>query len=200
MVEGGQARLAVECDGDHWHGADRYEADMQRQRDLERCGWKFFSVRESAFYSNKDNALARLWVALEERGILSNSRRMDSAPDIDLESPVAEDEDETDDEHESSNESEADFRTSSRRPDEITSSEIQDAILRVLSSCPNQSCTIHSLASRVLKEVGVLTRGKPREEFEKRTMRNVSILEKHGSIETYKAKNRRLRLLSQGTA
>ncbi|MDF0677546.1 MAG: AAA domain-containing protein [Nitrospira sp.] len=200
VVEGGQARLAVECDGDHWHGADRYEADMQRQRDLERCGWKFFSVRESAFYSNKDNALARLWVALEERGILSNSRRMDSAPDIDLESPVAEDEDETDDEHESSNESEADFRTSSRRPDEITSSEIQDAILRVLSSCPNQSCTIHSLASRVLKEVGVLTRGKPREEFEKRTMRNVSILEKHGSIETYKAKNRRLRLLSQGTA
>ncbi len=58
VVEGGQARLAVECDGDNWHGADRYEADMQRQRQLERCGWAFFRVRESAFYSNRDDALA----------------------------------------------------------------------------------------------------------------------------------------------
>jgi len=38
VVEGGQARLAVECDDDSWHGADQYEADMQRQRQLERCG------------------------------------------------------------------------------------------------------------------------------------------------------------------
>ena len=44
VVEGGQSRLAVECDGDEWHGADRYEADMQRQRMLERCGWEFFRV------------------------------------------------------------------------------------------------------------------------------------------------------------
>lgn len=69
VVEGGQARLAVECDGDTWHGADRYEHDMQRQRQLERCGWEFFRVRESAFYSNKVNALKGLWDALEERGI-----------------------------------------------------------------------------------------------------------------------------------
>jgi hypothetical protein len=61
--------LAVECDGDEWHGADRYEADMQRQRMLERCGWQFFRIRESAFYSNKETALEGLWRALEERGI-----------------------------------------------------------------------------------------------------------------------------------
>jgi very-short-patch-repair endonuclease len=73
VVEGGQARLAVECDGDNWHGADRYEADMQRQRQLERCGWEFFRVRESVFYSNKDNALAGLWQALEERDIFARS-------------------------------------------------------------------------------------------------------------------------------
>lgn len=75
VVEGGQARLAIECDGDNWHGADRYEADMQRQRQLERCGWEFFRVRESAFYSNKDGALAVLWQALEERDIFPGSRR-----------------------------------------------------------------------------------------------------------------------------
>ena len=69
VVEGGQARLAVECDGDNWHGADRYEDDMQRQRQLERCGWEFFRVRESGFYSNKVDALKGLWDALEERGI-----------------------------------------------------------------------------------------------------------------------------------
>ena len=74
VVEGGQARLAVECDGDYWHGADRYEADMQRQRQLERCGWEFFRVREAAFYSNKENALVGLWQALEERGIHSRSK------------------------------------------------------------------------------------------------------------------------------
>jgi len=69
VVEGGHARLAVECDGDQWHGADRYEEDMQRQRQLERCGWEFFRVRESAFYADKDAALRNLWSILEERGI-----------------------------------------------------------------------------------------------------------------------------------
>lgn len=73
VVEGGQARLAVECDGDSWHGADRYEADMQRQRQLERCGWEFFRVRESAFYASRENAMNGLWQALEERGILPES-------------------------------------------------------------------------------------------------------------------------------
>jgi len=69
VVEGGHARLAVECDGDHWHGADRYDDDMQRQRQLERCGWEFVHVRESAFYSNKLAALEQIWRALEERDI-----------------------------------------------------------------------------------------------------------------------------------
>ncbi|HPC60169.1 MAG TPA: DUF559 domain-containing protein, partial [Verrucomicrobiota bacterium] len=80
VVEGGQTRLAVECDGDNWHGADRYEEDMQRQRQLERCGWEFFRVRESAFYSNKDGALAGLWHALEERGIFPQNGSLSPPP------------------------------------------------------------------------------------------------------------------------
>jgi len=74
VVEGGKARLAVECDGDNWHGPDRYEADMQRQRQLERCGWEFFRVRESAFYSNRESALRGLWPALKERCIFPLGR------------------------------------------------------------------------------------------------------------------------------
>ncbi len=209
VVEGGQARLAVECDGDNWHGADRYEADMERQRQLERCGWEFFSVRESAFYSNKENALAGLWRALEDRDIFPGSRCGNAPPKDDLNEKsfdefngdIAEDDDGAyDDEDDSSDNSGNDVSPSGRRPEEITAAEIQDAILRVLARCPNQSCTLHSLTSRVLKKVGVLTRGKPREEFERRTMRSVSILEKRGHIETYKAKNRRLRRISKETA
>jgi len=69
VVEGGQARMAVECDGDAFHGAEQYEDDMLRQRVLERCGWVFFRVRSSSFYANKESSLEGLWRMLEERGI-----------------------------------------------------------------------------------------------------------------------------------
>ena len=87
VVEGGQARLAVECDGDKWHGADRYEADMQRQRQLERCGWEFFRVREAAFYANQNSALVGLWHALEERGIHVLSSQGNRLPECEEAAP-----------------------------------------------------------------------------------------------------------------
>ena len=41
VVEGhNDTRLAIECDGDRYHGADRWEADIHRQRILERVGWQ----------------------------------------------------------------------------------------------------------------------------------------------------------------
>ena len=43
VVEGQQdARIAIECDGDRYHGIDRWEEDMNRQRTLERAGWRFW--------------------------------------------------------------------------------------------------------------------------------------------------------------
>lgn len=204
VVEDGQARLAIECDGDNWHGADRYESDMQRQRQLERCGWEFFRVRESAFYSNKEYALAGLWQALEDRGIFSCSRCGNTSPENDFEeddfnefdSETAEDDDSVyDDKDDSASDSDNSGSPSGRRAKEISAAEIQDAILSALSKCPNHSCTLHSVTSRVLKEVGVLTRGNPRLEFKRRVMRGVDSLEKRGSIEKYKAKNQRIRLI-----
>ncbi len=209
VVEGGHARLAIECDGDNWHGADRYEADMQRQRQLERCGWEFFRVRESAFYSNKDNALAILWKALDERNIFAGSRCGNAPPDDDLkgedfnesDGDTAEDDYSAYDEEDcSSGDLENGSSPSGRRAEEITAEEIREAILSALAKCPNWSCTLHSLTARVLKELCVLTRGKPRESFERRTMQCVSMLEKGGRIESYKAKNRRLRLVPQERA
>lgn len=64
VVVGDKTRLAVECDGDAWHGPEAYERDLARQRDLERCGWRFFRIRESEFYADRPAVLARLWDTL----------------------------------------------------------------------------------------------------------------------------------------
>lgn len=73
VVEGYQSRLALECDGDRWHGADRYEADLDRQRKLERSGWTFARVRGSAFYTNSDAAMSHVWKHLADLGISAPS-------------------------------------------------------------------------------------------------------------------------------
>ena len=69
VVQGLDGSLAVECDGDAWHGPDRYEADVARQRDLERCGWEFWRVREGVFRLDPDEALSALWKTLERRRV-----------------------------------------------------------------------------------------------------------------------------------
>lgn len=69
VVEGRQARLAVECDGERWHGPDRWHADHARQRVLERAGWTFERIRGSAFYRDRDAALQPLWARLADLGI-----------------------------------------------------------------------------------------------------------------------------------
>lgn len=70
VVTGAQGRLAVECDGDHWHDrrADQL-ADIHRELELSRAGWRFWRVRESELYLDQEAALASLWDTLEARGI-----------------------------------------------------------------------------------------------------------------------------------
>jgi len=69
VVEGMQGRLAVECDGEKWHGPERYEQDMARQRDLERAGWRFVRIRGGDFYRDPDRATEPLWGELDRLGI-----------------------------------------------------------------------------------------------------------------------------------
>ena len=82
VVEGQTNRLAVECDGEAWHGPDKFEHDMARQRQLERAGWTFVRIRESEFYADRESSVHRIVEACEELGIL----------------PIGEEESETDDE------------------------------------------------------------------------------------------------------
>lgn len=65
VVVGGKRRLAIECDGDQWHGAEQYERDLNRQRELERCGWTFFRLPASTYYRNPAKALEPLWDLLD---------------------------------------------------------------------------------------------------------------------------------------
>ena len=69
VVVGARGMLAVECDGDAWHGPEHYQRDLARQRDLERCGWTFFRIRESAFYADQPAVLEKLWATLREHEI-----------------------------------------------------------------------------------------------------------------------------------
>jgi transcription elongation GreA/GreB family factor/very-short-patch-repair endonuclease len=69
VVEGMHGRLAVECDGDIWHGAEAFDRDVYRQRMLERCGMHFVRIRGAAFYRDPDAALSPLWAELRAHGI-----------------------------------------------------------------------------------------------------------------------------------
>jgi very-short-patch-repair endonuclease len=66
VVEGGKARLAVECDGDVWHGPDQWDADQARQRQLERCGWVFHRIKYSRFCARKEKEIELLERVLRE--------------------------------------------------------------------------------------------------------------------------------------
>ena len=59
----------MECDGDKWHGAERYEHDMARQRDLERAGWRFVRIRGGDFYRDPARAMDPVWIELDRLGI-----------------------------------------------------------------------------------------------------------------------------------
>jgi superfamily I DNA and/or RNA helicase len=69
VVEGGGGRLAIELDGDAYHGPERWESDRQRQAILERLGWIFYRIRGSAYYRDPEAALSGLWDRLESLGI-----------------------------------------------------------------------------------------------------------------------------------
>jgi len=70
VVEGASdIRLAIECDGDEFHGPDRWQHDMNRQRILERAGWVFWRCFASTWTLRKDEVLLELRQRLEAMGI-----------------------------------------------------------------------------------------------------------------------------------
>lgn len=74
VIDGAASRLAVECDGDRWHGLERFASDVHRQRQLERAGWNFVRIRGSEFYADREQVLQRIAEACSE---------LDIYPDVD---------------------------------------------------------------------------------------------------------------------
>lgn len=71
-------KIAIECDGDQFHGAAQFEDDMMRQKVLERCGWQFFRVRGAEYYSNRIKALEPLWELLRRNEVQRQEPRITS--------------------------------------------------------------------------------------------------------------------------
>src|SRR5205823_13483077 len=57
VVEGNGKRLAIECDGDHYHPLERLQEDMDRQSILERMGWIFTRIRSTEFFRNPERTM-----------------------------------------------------------------------------------------------------------------------------------------------
>jgi len=70
VVEGVEGRrLAIECDGDRFHGPGQWSDDMARQRVLERAGWTFWRCFASSFVRRREEVLSDLLKTLESLGI-----------------------------------------------------------------------------------------------------------------------------------
>lgn len=69
VVTGNGRRLAVECDGERYHGPEKLQEDAERQAILERLGWKFVRIRGSLFFRDEDRALKAVFSRLTELNI-----------------------------------------------------------------------------------------------------------------------------------
>jgi len=70
VVEGDSGRrLAIECDGDRYHGPEKWADDIRRQRILERVGWTFWRCFGSNYTLDRDGVLDDLFQTLDRMGI-----------------------------------------------------------------------------------------------------------------------------------
>lgn len=69
VVVGNGRRLAIECDGEQFHGPEKLQEDLEREAILIRRGWTFERIRGSLFFRDEDRALEPVFRRLENLGI-----------------------------------------------------------------------------------------------------------------------------------
>ncbi|HEX7942729.1 MAG TPA: AAA domain-containing protein, partial [Gemmatimonadaceae bacterium] len=69
VVSDGVSQVALECDGDRYHGFDQIPEDMARQAVLERAGWRFVRIRGTRFYREPDATMAWVFQELGRLGV-----------------------------------------------------------------------------------------------------------------------------------
>ncbi len=85
VVSDGTRQIAVECDGDRFHGADEIPADMARQAILERVGWRFVRIRGTRFYRQPDETMGWALGELAKLGVGPTSAAEHEPPPTDVE-------------------------------------------------------------------------------------------------------------------
>lgn len=219
VIEGKLSHLAVECDGDYWHGPDEYEEDMARQRVLERCGWTFFRVRGSSFYLDPDEALEGLWELLEEMDIRPFVDK-DHEPETEAEKSEKEktghnnqDNGKKDGEAPKNTNKKEKKRKSTisrqetlfgddERPKNIQEAQalkpaqIRKYIVEELEDRPNNSCVKDQLGGFILRRLKIRTHGKPKAQFCRKVNSSLTFMNKKKIVKIYKtSKNVRAKLL-----
>jgi very-short-patch-repair endonuclease len=206
VIEGMRARLAVECDGDEWHGPDRWEDDMERQRTLERCGWRFWRVRGSEYYRDPEGALSLLWDMLDGMQIYPHGGDMDNSDDSET---GAEDTSKSDQNYEESDEVEdeevntdtCEEQGDFSEPNIATVGDLNTANVRKIVICLLQENSQGKdlLPKAVIKRAGLAIRGENRKKIVSRINRVVNKMLKEGEIVKYSTQKRiRLKLPSHG--
>lgn len=221
VVQGQKAQLALECDGDFWHGKDEFVADMERQRKLERCGWQFFRIRGSCYYATPEKALEPLWVQLERMGIRSVAEEStigvseheqgvdqednDNGEEQTISEEFLEEEDlEPDDVPEEEVERVGEYQETHSGQETLPKS-IYEAlrvkshvfgriVIEILRERPNNSCMRKSIPTYILKRWNVKTRGFPRKQFAKKVDDYLAVMARKGYITIYKSRNIRIKL------
>jgi len=74
-------------------------------------------------------------------------------------------------------------------------SQLRELIIETLKTPPNYSCVKNTLHGFVLKQLHVISRGKPREEFSRKVNKVLRFMEKKSIIRIYKSKNIRVQLI-----
>lgn len=70
VVQGANdTRLAIELDGDRFHGPDKWQDDLLRQRILERVGWTFWRCWASSYTLDPEGTFQSLFDKLKEMNI-----------------------------------------------------------------------------------------------------------------------------------
>ena len=69
VISDGVRQVALECDGDRFHGFDQIPEDMARQAILERVGWRFIRLRGTRFYRDPEGSMEWVFNELGRHGI-----------------------------------------------------------------------------------------------------------------------------------
>jgi very-short-patch-repair endonuclease len=218
VVQGSQASVAVECDGDHWHGQEKYADDMERQRKLERCGFLFIRIRESYYYATTEKALEPLWKALEDRGIVpvtdeafEEETETINGNDQQMQNETHEAYDDIEDEQketeklnnlkskvkEISEKSKASVEGLPINMEDVFRMEphiLGTSIIEVLKGRTNNSCMRDNMHKYLLKNWGVRTRNAPMTEFKKMVNSQIAKMSRSGYLIIYKSVNERIKL------